>query len=153
MARLQDAVKKETVRVSAATGIGCGIMLAVFFLLHEVKIFGNVPFGVPEVVSGAAGWFVASLNFFLMAVTVQKVAGISDQDRAKKTMTASYRWRMILQLGWAVITFVVKFFNPAAGIIPLFIPSIAIKLSGVSAARKDRKAKTPEHSSGEADQS
>lgn len=138
---LQDTVKKEAARVAAATGIGTLIMLLVFFLLHIAHIFGDVPFGIAEIVSGAIGWFVASMNFFLMAVTVQKVAGLTDdQDKAKKTMTASYRYRMILQLVWAVLSFVVKFFNPAAAIIPLFIPSIAIKISGIRAGKKSKGA-------------
>lgn len=137
---LQDAVKKEAARVAIATGIGTAIMLLVFFILHAAQAFvGHVPFGISEIVSGAIGWFVASLNFFLMAVTVQKIAGMDDQDKAKKRMTASYRYRMILQLVWALLSFVVPFFNPAAGIIPLFIPSIAIKLSGIFAKRKSAK--------------
>lgn len=134
---LQNAVKKETARVAIATGIGTLVMLLIFFLLHIAHIFGDVPFGIAEIVSAAIGWFVASMNFFLMAVTVQKVAGLTeDQDRAKKTMTASYRYRMILQLVWAVLSFLVKFFNPAAAIIPLFIPSVAIKISGIRTGRQ-----------------
>lgn len=142
---LQDAVKKEAARVAIATGIGTLIMLLVFFLLHIAHIFGDVPFGIAEIVSAAVGWFVASMNFFLMAVTVQKVAGLTDdQDRAKKTMTASYRYRMIFQLVWAVLSFAVKFFNPAAAIIPLFIPSIAIKISGIRAGKKGTDASSRE---------
>lgn len=135
---LQEAVKKETVRVSAAAGAGCIVMLAVFYILHRTGALGRVPFGAPEVVSAVIGWVVSSLNFFLMAVTVQNVAGMTDQDKAKKTMTVSYRYRMILQLGWAVLSILIPFFNPAAGIIPLFIPSIMIKIRGLASRRGKR---------------
>lgn len=134
---LQPAVRKETFRVAAATGIGTAAMLAVFLLLNRTKVLGDVPCGARELVSALIGWFVASMNFFLMAVSVQKIAGMTDQDKAKKAMTVSYRYRMLMQLGWAVISILVPFFNAAAGIIPLFIPSIMIKASGISRRKKN----------------
>ena len=137
--KLQQAVKKETGYVAISTAAGCVVMLAVFFLLNRVKVLGNVPFGASEIVSALIGWFVASLNFFLMAISVQKVAGIADQKKARSAMTVSYRYRTILQVAWAAVSILVPFFNPAAGIIPLFIPSIMIKLRGIGSHQQQHK--------------
>ena len=77
------------------------------------------------------GCAVAVLNFFLMAVTVQKVANTEDQDTAYRTMKLSYRNRMLLQLLWVIVAIAVPVFQFAAGILPLMIPSLVIKAKGV----------------------
>ena len=138
--KLQKAVKQETRFVAATTGAGCLVMLLLFYILHRTGILGRVPFGPPEIVSGVIGWFIATLNFFMMAVSVQKVASLEDQRQARQAMTVSYRYRTILQIAWAAVSILVKFFNPAAGIIPLFIPSIMIKLRGILSGRNGSKA-------------
>ena len=79
---------------------------------------------------------VAVGNFLGMAVSVQKVASIEDEDRARKTMGVSYRYRTMIQFLWIILSIVLPFINPVAGIAPLFIPSIVIKLRGIISAGK-----------------
>ena len=74
--------------------------------------------------------------FFWMAITVQKVASIEDEVRAKRTMGVSYRYRTMLQFLWVILAIVVPVFNLVAGIVPLFIPSFTIKLRGILSAGK-----------------
>ena len=132
---LQPAVKKETGIVAASTAAGILIMILVFFVLHMV-IPDWVPFGI-EVFLGAIGGFVVAVgNFFWMAVSVQKVASIEDEERARKTMGVSYRYRTLMQFVWVILAIVVPIINPVSGIVPLFIPSIMIKLRGIISAGK-----------------
>ncbi len=133
--KLQSAVKKETGIVAASTAAGILIMIVVFFVLHMV-IPDWVPFDI-KVILGAIGGFVFAVgNFFWMAVSVQKVASITDDAKARSTMGVSYRYRTLLQFLWIILAIVIPFINPVSGIIPLFIPSLMIKLRGIISAGK-----------------
>ncbi len=133
--KLQSAVKKETGIVAVSTAAGILIMIVVFFVLHMV-IPDWVPFDI-KVILGAIGGFIFAVgNFFWMAVSVQKVASITDDAKARSTMGVSYRYRTLLQFLWIILAIVIPFINPVSGIIPLFIPSLMIKLRGIISAGK-----------------
>ncbi len=141
MIKLQDAVKKETRNIAVGTAIGVLIMFLVFFILHMVipedaPFNLGVPFDYKVILAGIIGFFVAVGNFFWMAVTVQKVTSIEDEQRARQTMGVSLRYRTMMQLLWVILAIVVPVFNLVAGIVPLFIPSITIKLRGILSAGK-----------------
>ncbi|MBR5944359.1 MAG: hypothetical protein IKZ94_05360 [Lachnospiraceae bacterium] len=133
--KLQPAVKKETGIVAASTAAGILIMILVFFVLHMV-IPDWVPFDIKVILGAIGGFAVAVGNFFWMAVSVQKVASIEDEERARKTMGVSYRYRTLIQFIWVILAIVVPFINPVSGIVPLFIPSVMIKLRGIISAGK-----------------
>ena len=140
--KLQEAVKKETGKIALGTGIGVLIMFVVFFVLHMVipenwtPFNYNVPFDYRVILGGIGGFLVAVGNFFWMAVTVQKVASMDDEKMARARMGVSYRNRILLQLLWGILAIVLPVFNAAAGLIPLFIPSLYIKLRGIVSAGK-----------------
>ncbi len=139
--KLQPAVKTETGKIALGTGIGVLIMYAVFFVLHmvipkDIRFGWSVPFDYKVILGGICGYLVAVGNFFWMAVTVQKVANIEDEKQARSTMGVSYRYRTLLQLLWVILAIAVPVFNMVAGIVPLFIPSIVIKLRGIISAGK-----------------
>ena len=67
---------------------------------------------------------------------LQEVASIEDEERARRTMGVSYRYRTMLQFLWVILAIVVPVFNLVAGIVPLFIPSFTIKLRGILSAGK-----------------
>ncbi len=139
--KLQPAVKTETGKIALGTGIGVLIMYAVFFVLHmvipkDIRFGWSVPFDYKVILGGICGFLVAVGNFFWMAVTVQKVANIEDEKQARSTMGVSYRYRTLIQLLWVILAIVVPVFNMVAGIVPLFIPSIVIKLRGIISAGK-----------------
>ena len=133
--KLQKAVKKETGIIAASVAIGVLVMYLVFFCLHMV-VPDWAPFDIKVIVGGIGGYLIAVGNFFWMAVSVQKVASIEDEDRARKTMGVSYRYRTMIQFIWVILSIVVPFINPVAGIAPLFVPSIVIKLRGIISAGK-----------------
>ena len=131
MQKLSPAIKKETVRVAAMTAIGEVCMIIVFAILHQF-LPEKVPFDYRVILGGLAGGFVAVLNFFLMGLTVQKVANTEDEDLARSRMKASYSRRMMLQMGWVIVAIVVPIFQPVAGILPLLFPSTGIKLLAIT---------------------
>ncbi len=128
--KLQKAVKDETVFVALGSIILSVIMVIVFFVLHRV-FPEKVPMDLPVIIGAVGGCAVAIGNFFLMAVTVQKVAGIENYDQAYRSMQVSYRYRTFLQLIWCVLTMVLGFINPVAGMLPLLWPSLLIKGRGI----------------------
>ena len=128
--KLQKAVKDETVFVALGSVILSAVMVIVFFVLHRA-FPDRVPMDLPVVIGAVGGCAVAVGNFFLMALTVQKVAGIENYDQAYRSMQVSYRYRKFLQLIWCVLTMVLKFINPVAGMLPLLWPSLLIKGRGI----------------------
>lgn len=128
--KLQKAVKEETIFVALGSLILSVLMVCAFFGLNRV-LPEQVPMGLPVILGAAGGCAVAVGNFFLMALTVQKVAGIENYDQAYRSMQVSYRYRTFLQLIWCVLCMVLKFINPVAGILPLLWPSLLIKGKGI----------------------
>lgn len=127
---VQPAVKKETKNVILYTAIGLAVMWAAFGVLHAF-LPEKVPFDYQVILGGLGGGLVAVVNFFLMGLTVQKVASTTDEDAARMKMKASYSQRMLLQMLWVVLAIAVPVFQFAAGILPLLFPSLGIKINGI----------------------
>lgn len=127
---VQPAVKKETKRVAVSTAIGVVLMWIVFAVLHAV-IPDKVPLDYTVFLGGIGGGIIAVLNFFLMGLTVQKVASTSDEDAARMKMKSSYTQRMMLQVLWVIAAVAAPCFWFVAGILPLLFPSLGIKITGI----------------------
>ena len=127
MSKLSPAIRKETMHVGVATGMMVIAMWAVFFILHRFMP-DQVPFDYKVILGGLCGGFVAVLNFFLMALTVQKVVATEDGDLAKARMKSSYSQRMLMQIVWIVIAIAAPCFHFVAGIVPLLFPSLGIRI-------------------------
>lgn len=115
MKKLDETVKKETLYIAAWTVILSAVMESVFLVTGLWKpdvLFGNL-----------LAVFTAVLNFLLMGVTIQKAVGRDEKD-ASNMMRFSQSARMFMQL--ALTALGVFLFNPAAAVIPLFFPRIAI---------------------------
>ena len=138
--KLQKAVKDETIFVALGSVILSAVMLLVFFLLNRAYP-DKVPMDAAVLIGAAGGGAVAVGNFFLMAVTGQKVAGIENYEEAYRSMQVSYRYRTFLQLIWCVLTMVLTFINPVAGMLPLLWPSLLIKGRGIIKGLKDSSNK------------
>lgn len=127
---LQPAVKKETRNVLVINIIGVAAMFVVFLILHLI-IPDKVPFDYTVILGGIGCGAVAFLNFFLMALTVQKVASMEDRDEASKLMKKSYTRRFGLQVIWVIAAIFAPCFQTIAGIIPLLFPGLGIKIYGL----------------------
>lgn len=129
--KLQSAVKKETVAVATGTGIGCLVLIALFLVFYLIFPESSVKFDYRVVLGALVGGAVAVANFFLMAVTVQNVVNVTNRDDALRMMRVSYRNRMLMRGIWIIVAIFAPCFHYAAGIIPLFIPSLVIKIRGI----------------------
>ena len=127
---VQPAVRKETKKVAVSTIIGVVLMWVAIFILHMVTP-ENVPFDYTVFLGGIGGGVIAVLNFFLMGLTVQKVAATSDEDAARMRMKSSYSQRMMMQMLWVIIAIVAPCFWFVSGILPLLFPSLGIKITGI----------------------
>lgn len=116
--KIAPAVKKETGHIALGTALGVAIMLVVFAVL------GRFDAGVA--VSGILGGALAVANFFLLGLTVQKIANGEPEDRARKWMQFSYNMRMLLMVVWLIVALAVPFFNWIAALMPLLMPRLTI---------------------------
>lgn len=132
---VQPAVKKETGHVAVYTAIGAVLMWGIFGILHGVMP-EKVPFDYTVFLGGIGGGLIAVLNFFLMGLTVQKVAVSTDEDAARMKMKASYSQRMLLQMLWVVAAIALPCFQFVAGILPLLFPSLGIKIHSIIFKKK-----------------
>ena len=130
MDNVQPAVKKETGKVAAITGIGLILMWIVFGVLHAFMP-QKVPFDYTVFLGGAVGGCVAVLNFFFMGLAVQKAAAATDEDTARMRIKASYSQRMLIQMLWVILAIVAPCFHFVAGIVPLLFPGTGIKIAGI----------------------
>lgn len=127
---IQPAVKKETKKVAVSTLIGVILMWIGFAVFHFI-FPEKVPLDYTVFLGGIGGGVVAVLNFFLMGLTVQKVASTSDEEMARMRMKASYSRRMMLQMLWVVIVIAAPCFALVAGLLPLLFPGFGIKFAGI----------------------
>ena len=137
MAKIDGVVAKETRYIAGITIILSILMEAAFLIIgmwcYNVLI-GNI-----------LGAGVAVANFLLMGITVQNAVQKDEKDAAS-LMKVSQMLRNLMLLITALLAFLLPFINPAAAIIPLFFPRIAILLIPV----RDRKISNgKENSNGE----
>lgn len=121
--KLQSASKKEIGRIAAGSVICLAIMIAVLFVLScfEIGTFNYTVF-----LGGAIGTLVAILNFTILCLTIQKVAGMENGKPMKARVQLSYNLRLGLQAAWVVIAFVVPVFHTLASAIPLLFPTVVL---------------------------
>ena len=140
--KLQKAVRQETVAVAAGTGIGCIALILLFLIVYLIFPQSAVRFDYRVVLGALCGGAVAVANFFLMAVTVQNVVNVENRDDALRMMRVSYRNRMLMRGIWIIVAIFAPCFHYAAGIIPLFIPSLVIKIRGIRMGITGKPAQT-----------
>ncbi len=153
--KVEPAVKAETKRIALGTGVMTLLMIAVFLVIRR--------FDYTVLLGAMLGCAAAVANFFLMALTVQKVTGempalpprgeedeneaepeetkeapLSDEAmRAGRKMQLSYTLRMLGLGGVAALAIALPVFHPWASLIPMLFPRVVIALS--RAADKKRK--------------
>lgn len=136
--RIQPAVKKESIRITVMTALGVVLMVVLFFVGNFLEP-DYIPFGWNVVLGGIGGGIVASLNFFLMALTVQRITSLEDEQQARKTMQFSYSRRFALQVAWMLVAILAPCFQFVAAILPLLFPTLGIKIKGILDAKKNLK--------------
>lgn len=116
--RVQEAIRRETGHIALGTLAFSVVMELVFLAMSRWSLgvlWGNLLGG---------GWAV--LNFFLLGLTVQRIAEEEDEKRAKLKQRSSYSLRMLLTLGVIVLAIQLPFITWPAAVIPLLFPRLTI---------------------------
>ena len=115
--KVNKVVKQETLYIAITGALLSLLMQGVFLVLKRWDItvlWGNL-----------FGYGVMLLNFFLMALAVQKAVDLSPDD-AKRAMKKSQGGRMLMMVAAMAIVCTVDWFHLWAGLLPLLFPRIAI---------------------------
>ncbi|MBP5311980.1 MAG: ATP synthase subunit I [Clostridia bacterium] len=126
-------MKKEIRNIFIYVFIGVALLILVFFLINLFikEPADYVKFDYTVVLGALGGGLVAWGNFFLMGLTVQKVASDTNEERARNRMKLSYTYRYLMQIAWIVFAILVPCFTFITGIIPLLFPTLGIKIAGI----------------------
>jgi hypothetical protein len=94
------------------------VLLLVFLVLGR--------FDYTVLLGALLGAGFAVLNFFLMAMAVQRSVNQGDPAKAKKITQGSYTKRLLLLAAVLIVGIKVPYFNWITTIVPLFFPRITI---------------------------
>ena len=116
--RVQEATRRETIHIALGVLAFSAVMHLVFWAIGcwEMKVLW----------SNLLGGGFAILNFFLLGLTVQKIAAETDEKRAKLKLQGSYTIRMLFTLAVIVIAVKVPCFVWPAAVVPLLFPRLTI---------------------------
>lgn len=125
----QQSIVKETKRIAVGTVIMLVVMLAVYAVLDK--------FTVGVLLGGLLGSAYAIFNFFMLGMTLQKAASMTDQQMAHMKVRSSYSTRMIGMLILAVVAFALPFVEGIPCLIALLFPRATIFALQVTGQIKD----------------
>lgn len=125
----QQSIVKETKRIAVGTIIMLVVMLAVYAVLGK--------FTVGVLLGGLLGSAYAIFNFFMLGMTLQKAASMTDQQMAHMKVRSSYSTRMIGMLILAVVAFALPFVEGIPCLIALLFPRATIFVLQVTGQIKD----------------
>lgn len=125
----QQSIVKETKRIAAGTVIMLVVMLAVYAVLGK--------FTVGVLLGGLLGSAYAIFNFFMLGMTLQKAASMTDQQMAHMKVRSSYSTRMIGMLILAVVAFALPFVEGIPCLIALLFPRATIFVLQITGQIKD----------------
>lgn len=116
--RVQEATRRETGHIALGAIAFSAVMELVFLAIGRWEpgvLWGNL-----------LGGGFAVCNFFFLGMTVQAIAGETDEKRAKLKLQGSYSLRMLLTLGVIVLAVKLPFITWPAAVIPLLFPRLTI---------------------------
>lgn len=122
MKKIDPTVLKETGYVALFTVILSVLMQSVFLIIGKwdyTVLLGNL-----------LGAVVATGNFFVMGLSVQKALGKEEKD-ARNVMKLSQTLRMFILFAFAAVGCLVPVFNTISVVVPFLFPRIAVALRAV----------------------
>lgn len=117
--QLDPVVKQETLFVAG--------MALVFSVLMEAVFLALGAWDITVLLGNLLGYTAGVGNFFLMCWSVQRAVQQEGKD-AKESLRLSHMLRTLALFGLAVLAVVLPCFHTWAGLIPLFFPTLAIRL-------------------------
>ncbi len=133
--KVQQATKRETAHIAVGTLAFSAVMNLVFALLGRWDL--TVLWGT------LLGGGFAVLNFFLLGLSIQKLAAAADEKRGRAALQLSYSTRMLAAVLVAALAVALPCFSWPAAVIPLFFPRLTIFAMQLLGMYKPEPAKTP----------
>ncbi len=130
--KIQKAVRDETAHIALGVLVLSLVMQGIFLVLGQwdyTVVLGNL-----------LGGGYAILNFFVLGLTVQKVAGDGDEKRGKNLMQFSYSARMFVTMMVALLGMMAPVFHWVAVVAPLLFPRVTIFVMGLMGNKNGKKA-------------
>lgn len=121
--KFQSASVREIKRVFIGSCVCGAVMVGVMLLLCFLGV-GSFNYTVP--LSAAVGILIATGNFALLCLTIQKAAETEDQKQMKARFQLSYNGRLIAQAAWVVVAYLLPCFHVVAAALPLLFPTVVI---------------------------
>lgn len=131
--KLHKATQRETMRIAIGVTVLTMLMHIVYLIIGKwtmAVLYGSLI---------GAGY--AIINFFIMGLTVQKMASNPDEKKAKLQFQFSYSVRQFAMFVVAGIGLLVPFIDGVAVIIPLLFPKFVILFMQITGMYKPDKPK------------
>ena len=125
----QQGIVKETKRIAIGTVIMLIVMLVVYAVLGR--------FTIGALLGGLLGSAYAIFNFFMLGMTLQKAASMTDQQMAHMKVRSSYSTRMVGMLVLAVLAFALPFVEGIPCLIALLFLRATILVLQLTGQIKD----------------
>lgn len=119
MKKIDPAVLRETTFVAVSVLVFSILLQGLFLLLGQ--------WNYTVLLGSLLGAFTATLNFFLMALSVQNALE-RDKTKAAQYLRFSQSGRMLMQGAALVLAGVLPCFNLWAAIAPLLVPTVAVRI-------------------------
>ena len=135
-----NAVKNETVKIAVGEAVCVLLMLGVYALIGH--------FSVKVLCGSVFGGIVTVLNFFFMALTVDRAADKYGDSvkQIKKSIGASYIFRLIVVLGVLALAIVSGYCDVLATLLPLvFVRPILLVEEYLLKSKKAKDKNTVEN--------
>ncbi len=116
--KIEPAVKHETKHVAIGVFVMSIIMMIVFAVIGQ--------FDYTVLLGTLLGGGFAILNFFIMALDVQKAVHRDLPEEAKLVMQNSYTRRLLLLVAVAIVGIKLPYFHWVAVVVPMVFPRITI---------------------------
>ncbi len=125
--KLDAVVKKETIRIALGSLCVGVVFVLIFFILS--LLVERVVFDYTVLLGTLFGVVSSVLNFFLMALSVQK--SLKAGDDAKKKMQLSYTGRMLLLVFLLGLGVYLPYFHWLGVLAGAFFPRVVIFVRGI----------------------
>lgn len=121
---LRPDVKRELGHIGIGCAVGAAVLSAVWGILAAAG--AGIPFGWSVPLSAVLGAAAAWLNFFGLAVTLQKAMHCDSETGRRNLLRLSDLYRKLGLGVFLVAMILIPFFNWVAAAIPLLFPQLTI---------------------------
>lgn len=131
--KIQETVKRETLHIAEGTLVFSVLMNVIFLLFNKWDM--TVLWGT------LLGGGYAVINFFLLGLSVQKMAAEESEKKGKLVLQLSYSLRMLATVAVAALGILLPCFSWVATVIPLLFPRLTILAMQILGVYKPSKNK------------